>query len=107
MDGYPMNSSQAATFVHMIGPPTAVIYLEVPAAVMNDRLRKRKNFDDSQESIYRRIDKFNSVTMPLVRKWNGITIDGTRKPPDVFEDIKVALRNENAFTEIELDVAIQ
>ena len=55
MDGYPMNSTQAATFVQMIGPPTTVLFLDVPAAVMNDRLRKRKNFDDSQESIYTQV----------------------------------------------------
>ena len=106
MDGYPMNSTQAATFVQMIGPPTTVLFLDVPAAVMNDRLKKRKNFDDSQESIYRRIEKFTSVTMPLARKWNGITIDGTREVPEVLREIKEVLKSRNAFVEKELDVAI-
>ena len=58
-------------------------------------------------SAYSRIDKFTKVTKPLVRKWNGITIDANRKEPDVFESIKEALKNEKAFTEIELNVAIQ
>ena len=107
MDGYPMNSTQAATFVQLIGPPSVVIYLDVPPAVMNDRLRKRKNFDDSQEAIYTKIDKFTSVTMPLVRKWNGITIDATREIPEVLKDLKEVLKSFNAFEEKELDVAIQ
>ena len=107
MDGYPMNSTQAATFVQLIGPPSVVIHLDVPPAVMNDRLRKRKNFDDSQEAIYTKIDKFTSVTMPLVRKWNGITIDATREIPEVLKDLKEVLKSQNAFEEKELDVAIQ
>ena len=107
MDGYPMNSTQAATFVQLIGPPSVVIYLDVPPAVMNDRLRKRKNFDDSQEAIYTKIDKFTSVTMPLVRKWNGITIDATREIPEVLKDLKEVLKSFDAFEEKELDVAIQ
>ena len=106
MDGYPMNSTQAATFVQMIGPPTAVILLDVPAAIMKERCKQRKNFDDSQESIYRRIEKFTSVTMPLVRKWNGITVDGTREPSVVFNEIKEILISRNAFVEKELDVNI-
>ena len=106
MDGYPMNSTQAATFVQMIGPPTTVIFLDVPAAVMNDRCKQRKNFDDSQESIYRRIEQFTSVTMPLVRKWNGITVDGNREISAVFSDLKEILKSRNAFVEKELDVNI-
>ena len=51
MDGYPKDSTQAAAFVQMIGPPTTDIYLDVPTIVLNDRLKKRGNFDDSQESI--------------------------------------------------------
>jgi len=74
---------------------------------MNDRLRKRKNFDDSQEAIYTKIDKFTSVTMPLVRKWNGITIDATREIPEVLKDLKEVLKSFDAFEEKELDVAIQ
>merc|ERR1712150_31710 len=88
MDGYPMNPTQAAAFVQMIGLPTTVILLDVPAAVMNDRLRKRNNFDDSQESIYKRIDMFTKVTMPLARKWTAITVDGNREEPVVLKDLK-------------------
>ena len=106
MDGYPMNSTQAATFVQMIGPPTTVIFLDVPPAIMNERCKQRKNFDDSQESIYRRIEKFTSVTMPLVRKWNGVTVDGSRDIPVVFNEIKEILKSRNAFVEKELDVNI-
>ena len=104
MDGYPKDSSQAASFVQLIGPPTTVIHLGVPAVVMNARLKERNNFDDTQESIYKRINEFNTCTMPLVRKWNAISIEANREKTEVFKDIKTALKAEKAFEEIELDV---
>ena len=107
MDGYPRDSTQAAMFIQMIGPPTTCIYLECSPAVMNERLRKRSNFDDSQEAIYRKIDGFESSTMGLVRKWNGIKINASRPIEEVFEDAKEALTNEGAFTEVPLNVEIQ
>ena len=94
------------TSLPSISPPTTVIFLDVPPAIMNERCKQRKNFDDSQESIYRRIEKFASVTMPLVRKWNGVTVDGSREIPVVFNEIKEILKSRNAFVEKELDVNI-
>ena len=106
MDGYPKDSSQAASFVQLIGPPTTVIHLGVPASVMSARLKERNNFDDTPQSICTRIEKFNNVTLPLIRQWNGITINANRKNKEVFKDIKSVLKRETAFTEIELDVEI-
>ena len=63
------------------------------------------NFDDTPEAIMRRIEGFNANTMPLVRKWKKITftIDGNREKNEVFEDIKTALIEENAFKKIDID----
>ena len=102
MDGYPMNSGQAAVFLQFIGPPTTVLYLKVQDSTMNQRLKERYNFDDEQNSIYNRIDNFNKNTLPLVRKWNGITIDAEQEATKVFEDCKKALESEKAFNEIPL-----
>ena len=99
MDGYPMNSTQAAVFLSLIGPPTTVIYLEVPDSVMNQRLQDRYNFNDEQDSIYNRIKAFHSQTFPLIRKWNGTTIDANREINKVFEDIKKVLEPEIEFDE--------
>ena len=102
MDGYPMNSAQAAIFLQFIGPPTTVIYLNVSDSIMNQRLQDRYNFDDEQNSIYNRIDNFHKNTEQLIRKWNGVTINAEQEPRKVFEDIKKALDSEKAFKEIPL-----
>ena len=107
MEGYPKDTSQAATFVNMIGPPNSVIHLDVPAAVMNGRLPLRNNFDDTPESICKRVDKFTNVTLPLIRKWNGIRINACQDVHTVFKDVKEALKQEGLFEEIELNVAIK
>ena len=94
IDGFPKDTSQAVAFEQFIGPPTTVIYIDVPGSVMNYRLKERNNFDDTQESIHKRIEVFNNSTMPLVRKWNAITINGNQKTTEVFEDIKTTLKAE-------------
>ena len=105
MDGFPRDVSQAASFVQFIGPPTIVIHLDVSDSIMNERCTKRMNFDDTPESIIRRIEEFNANTMSLVRKWKNITItiDGNRETKEVFEDIKTALNAEHAFKQVDLD----
>ena len=80
--------------MQFIGTPTTIIHLDVPDSVLNSRLQDRNNFDDSQESIYARINDFHNKTMALVRRWNAITIDGDREKKEVFEDIKTILKNE-------------
>ena len=107
IDGYPRDTSQAAAFVQFIGTPTTVLHIDVPPSVMNGRLQERSNFDDTQESIYKRIDEFNTGTLPLVRKWNGITINADREQTEVYEDIKAALKSEKAFKEVDLEVEIK
>ena len=102
MDGYPMNSAQAAIFLQFIGSPTIAIYLKVSDYIMNQRLQDRYNFDDEQNSIYNRIDNFHKNTEQLIRKWNAVTINAEQDPTKVFEDIKKALDSEKAFNEIPL-----
>ena len=73
---------------------------------MNDRCKERSNFDDTRESIHKRIEKFNNSMLPLTRKWSdiAITIDGNRETNEVFEDIKTALKTKHVFAEVELEV---
>lgn len=106
IDGYPNDSSQAGAFVEFIGLPTSIIHLDVPATVMNARCQERSNFDDTRESIYKRIEKFNNSMMGLIRKWRNIaiTVDGNRETNEVFEDIKTALKSKHVFAEVELEV---
>ena len=106
MDGFPMDTAQAAAFVQIIGPPTTVIYVDLEPNVMNFRLKNRKNFDDLQTSIDKRISKFMETTLPLVKEWGGIKIDGNGKEDDVFGAIKEALAQKEIFREKELNVNI-
>ena len=102
MDGYPMNSAQAAIFLQFIGPPTTVVYLNVSDSIMNQRLQDRYNFDDEQNSIYNRIDNFHRNTEQLTRKRNAVTINAEQDASKVFEDVKKALDSEKAFNEVPL-----
>ena len=107
MDGFPRDVTQAASFVQFIGPPTVVIHLDVSDSIMNQRCSTRMNFDDTPESILRRVQEFNANTIPLARKWKDITItiDGNRETKEVFEDIKTALDAKQAFVQVDLDYA--
>ena len=102
MDGYPMNSAQAAIFLQFIGPPTTVLYLNVSDSIMNQRLQDRYNFDDEQNSIHNRIDNFHKNTELLIRKWTAVTVNAEQDASNVFEDIKKALASEKALNEIPL-----
>ena len=106
MDGFPLDVAQAASFVQTIGPPTAVIHIDVGPLVMDFRLKTRNNFDDTPESIQKRISHFNDTTRTLVREWKAIKVDGNCSEEEVFESIKLALTRENLFQEVELNVKI-
>ena len=58
MDGFPLDQDQAISFTRLIGTPDTVIYLNVSAELMKDRLKKRGNFDDNEASIDKRINTF-------------------------------------------------
>jgi adenylate kinase family enzyme len=104
MDGFPSDIAQAASFVQTIGPPMAVIHIDVNPLVMDFRLKTRNNFDDTPESIQKRISIFNDTTRTLLREWKAIKVDGNCPEEEVFESIKLALARENLFHEVELNV---
>ena len=106
MDGFPLDIAQAASFVQMIGTPMAVIHIDVSPLVMDFRLKTRNNFDDTPESIQKRISNFNDTTRALVREWKAIKVDGNCPEEEVFDAIKLALTRENLFQEVELNVNI-
>ena len=50
IDGYPLDEAQASEFINDIGPPSAVICLELSDEVATGRLSSRGNFDDDDIS---------------------------------------------------------
>ena len=106
VDGFPSDMTQAVAFVQMIGSPSAVLHINVSPSVMDLRLQTRNNFDDTTESIQKRISMYNDATIPLTRQWEAINVDGSKTEEAVFESIKEALTSKNLFREVELNVNI-
>jgi len=97
MDGFPMDQAQAISFTRLIGTPDAVINLYVNADVMKSRLQGRGNFDDSEESVDKRIKTYNEKTKPLIEKWHAVKVDAEKAAPEVFEEIMGILEKEHAL----------
>ena len=58
IDGFPANMNQAKIFIEKINAPHKIIVLEVPEAVMSERLKDGVNFDDQDDTIKKRVFTF-------------------------------------------------
>ena len=97
MDGFPLDMQQAAAFQRLIGFPDCIIHLNVNADVMKERLKKRGNFDDSDESIDNRIKTYLEKTKPLIEKFNVVKIDADKPANAVFEETMEVLKKDHAL----------
>ena len=99
VDGFPSDIAQAFSFVQIIRSPSAVIHINVSPSVMDRRLQTRNNFDDTVESIQKRISIHNDTTIPLMQHWEALNVDGSKTEEEVFEAIKETLTHQNLFQE--------
>ena len=97
MDGFPLDMDQASAFQRLIGFPDCIVHLNINADVMKERLRKRGNFDDSDESIDKRIKTYLQKTKPLIEKFNVFKIDADKPADAVFEETLELLKNDHAL----------
>ena len=97
MDGFPADMQQATSFQRLIGFPDTVIHLNVNTDIMKDRLKKRGNFDDTEESIDRRVKSYLEKTKPLIEKFNAGKIDADKPVNEVFEQTMEVLKNDHAL----------
>lgn len=90
IDGYPISLQQAAAFEKDVTDVKVIILLEVPNDKLKERLTKRNNFDDTEDSINKRIANYNSKTLPILDKYSAKVkkIDANRSKDEVFDDIK-------------------
>ena len=91
LDGYPLDESQAASFVEYIGEPTVILYLGlIRDAVLEDRLKNRSNFDDSKESIIKRIATFSDKTKPVINKYKNQSniINAEKDAEEIYKETK-------------------
>ena len=77
IDGFPANLNQAEIFINKIQAPHKIIFLDVPEAVMSPRLKNGVNFNDSDDTIKKRIFTYLEHTKPTVdailKKWPNIS----------------------------------
>ena len=101
LDGFPANLTQAKLAKERMGDPVKVVVLEIPDPVMmnryfihtwgsvlikyisSDRLKDGENFNDTEETIQKRIKTYNEETRPIigenskhvatVSKWNDFS----------------------------------
>ena len=97
MDGFPLDQDQAISFSRLIGTPDCVIYLKIRTDQMKHRLKQRGNFDDTEDSINRRIDRFINETKPMIKKWNAVKIDAGKPVDEVFDLLMEALQKDHAL----------
>jgi len=48
----------------------------------------RNNFDDTEESILKRIGNFNSKTRPVAVKYGAKSVSAERSADDIFADVE-------------------
>lgn len=95
IDGFPIDLEQAEAFARDIAAPNAVIFLEANDSVLKERLKQRNNFDDTEESINKRIENFNSKTRPILAKFNAKIVNAERSAVDIFADLEKIIAEIN------------
>merc|ERR1712008_612432 len=72
IDGFPMDSEQADSF-------------------LQERLKSRNNFDDTEESILKRIDSYNQKTKPVADKFEAKIVSAERTADEIFPDVQAIM----------------
>merc|ERR1712088_724826 len=70
-----VNDLLADAFVKNIGEPNMVLLLECNDEILKQRLNERNNFDDTPDSILKRLTTYNEKTKPIATKFNAIKIN--------------------------------
>jgi adenylate kinase len=92
LDGYPRTLAQAEGLEFDV-----VFYLDVPDAVISERLLARGRADDSEEIILERIRHYESDTAPLIEHFEElgvlVRVDGDRSmdavTAELFENLTI------------------
>jgi adenylate kinase len=114
LDGFPRTVDQAkAAFetARELGVEVqAAVHLDVPDEELIRRLLARgRGSDDTEDVIAHRLEVFREMTIPLLDYYAGrewmFTVDGSRTPDQVHEDIVGRLRKLAAFDTADRDDA--
>ncbi len=97
LDGFPRTEQQALELDTILSdqPLHAVIDLEVPTDVVVDRMRARGREDDTEESIRRRLELYDTETRPLVEFYRDrsvlVTVNGLGTEDEVQDRLLAAV----------------
>lgn len=98
LDGFPRTVAQAAFLDQLLAElkqtPITILNLEVPDAVLVERLLQRRRQDDTDETIRRRLMVYHEQTAPVVdyyQEHNLHSINGNCPPEDVAQAIDAAI----------------
>jgi len=106
LDGFPRTIAQAEALEEVLDRAgrtlTATVLIDVPDHVVVERITGRATCadgptrdDDRPATVRRRLAVYHKQTKPLVAYYNRrgllVTVDGTRAPADVADDIATAL----------------
>merc|ERR1712142_880499 len=88
IDGFPIDASQAEAFEADFGKPTMAIVFEASDEVLKGRLKARANFDDTEDSIAKRLANYNENTRPVITKYAAKSINAERSADEIFADVE-------------------
>jgi len=88
VDGFPINMEQASMFVNNLGTPTQSVAFEASDEVLTGRLLARGNFDDTEESIKKRLAYYDTNTRPVIENFNTKIINVEREANEIFAEVE-------------------
>jgi adenylate kinase len=97
LDGYPQTAKQAEYLEAQLKerglPDPLVLLLEVPDAVALERMSTRGRVDDTPELSRRRLEQYRAEEKLVLERYtrNQKKVDGTPKPPLVWQEIQRVL----------------
>lgn len=107
-DGYPRTVAQAESLEALLASTghrvDAVLFIDVPDAVIVDRIVKRAESegraDDTRETAQERLRVYREKTAPLAARFEAegvlVTVDGDRPVDDVAQDVVAAIETLRA-----------
>jgi adenylate kinase len=107
LDGFPRTTGQAEELLRLGAPPDVVIALDVPDAVLIDRILQRaqteNRTDDNADVITKRLQVFATSTRPVLDffRHRGLlrVVDGRGAPSAVAASILAVLRGKASPSE--------